>query len=402
MRTHNPLSRVPENVCCPICEAPHDYIYYNDGKKRTQLKCKVCDTKFQLNKRYQASKPNGLFCPYCGNALYKWKQQEHVTLYKCDSKKCPCRQTNLKKLNAVEKAHRLIAPNLYTVNYIYREYHFTPMDLQHSKPDQIKTKYNLFRIQNSEHVLGLILSIYISFAISARKTAWMLQQIFNLNVSHQTVLNYARAAAYYCHRVNMEYKGDIDDTAVGDETYLKINGKNHYTWFFISSKKKSITAYHLSGNRETVSAITAIKEAVRTRDPNQQMTIVTDGNPAYTSALLYINEQDQGNDKHPKINQIKVIGLKNLDKVSSEYRPFKQIVERLNRTYKHHVRPSAGFNSFNGAMAMTALFVSHYNFLRPHGTLGYNVPIHLPQLTNIKTIQAKWIHLLKMGCEIEH
>lgn len=230
----------------------------------------------------------------------------------------------------------------------------------------------------------------------------MLQQIFNLTVSHQTVLNYARAAAYYCHRINMDYKGDIDDTSVGDETYLRINGKNYYTWFFISSKMKSITAYHLSDNRETVSAITAIKEAVRTRGPNQKLTIVTDGNPSYTAALHYLNAQEQDNNKHPNINQIQVIGLKNLDEVSSEYRPFKQIVERLNRTYKHHVRPAAGFNSFNGAMAMTALFVTHYNFLRPHAALEYRAPISLPHLMNLRTIQAKWIQILKMGCELEH
>jgi transposase-like protein len=225
----------------------------------------------------------------------------------------------------------------------------------------------------------------------------MLQEVFNIPVSHQTVLNYAKAAAYYCHRFNMEHKGDIDDIAVGDETYLKIKGKTHYTWFFITSEKKAITAYHLSDNRETVSAITAIKEAARTLAPDQQLTIITDGNPSYTAALHYLNAQKQDNHEHLKIKQIQVIGLKNLDEVSTEYRPFKQIVERLNRTYKHHVRPAAGFSSPNSAMAMTTLFVTHYNFLRPHVALNNKTPIHIPQLKNIRTIQGKWIQILKMA-----
>ena len=29
--------RVPERTRCPCCQAPHDYLYYNDGKKRSQL-----------------------------------------------------------------------------------------------------------------------------------------------------------------------------------------------------------------------------------------------------------------------------------------------------------------------------------------------------------------------------
>jgi hypothetical protein len=91
-----------------------------------------------------------------------------------------------------------------------------------------------------------------------------------------------------------------------------------------------------------------------------------------------------------------VIGLQNEDEVSEEYRPFKQMIERFNRTYKQHVKPAAGFNSYDGAMALTTLFVTYYNFLRPHGSLKYKSPIHIDQLEDIPTIQAKWIKLLSM------
>lgn len=45
-----------------------------------------------------------------------------------------------------------------------------------------------------------------------------------------------------------------------------------------------------------------------------------------------------------------VSGLRNLDPESEQYRPFKQLVERLNRTYKFHTRPRAGFKHFYGAV----------------------------------------------------
>lgn len=44
-----------------------------------------------------------------------------------------------------------------------------------------------------------------------------------------------------------------------------------------------------------------------------------------------------------------VIGLTNDDAVSKEHRPFKQIVERLNRTYKASYRKTNGFDNIEGA-----------------------------------------------------
>lgn len=91
-----------------------------------------------------------------------------------------------------------------------------------------------------------------------------------------------------------------------------------------------------------------------------------------------------------------MIGLENKDEVSEEYRPFKQLIERFNRTYKQHVKPAAGFNSFSGAMALTTLFVTYYNFLRPHKSLDQQPPIRIAQLENVRTIQAKWLKLISM------
>ncbi len=44
--------RVPEQLACPCCNAPHLYLYYNDGKKRSQLLCKVCGELFQVQRRF--------------------------------------------------------------------------------------------------------------------------------------------------------------------------------------------------------------------------------------------------------------------------------------------------------------------------------------------------------------
>lgn len=289
-------------------------------------------------------------------------------------------------------------PTHFTINYIYKEYHLTPEDIKHAAPD--KPHYDIFRIHNSDNVLGLILAFYVSFAISARKTAFILQQMFKIRVSYQTVLNYAQAAAYHCHKFNLHYKGEIDDKSAGDETYIKIKGKTHYLFLFISAIRKSITAYHLADNRGAIPAIAATNEALRTAGDEQYTTCITDGNPSYSAAILFLNKIRKRK-KQKKIQHKKVIGLQNLDQESTEYREFKQIIERLNRTYKFHLRSADGFNSSNGAMTLTTLFVSYYNFLRPHSALGYKEPIYIYDLqSKIDTIQTKWIKLLKLAAAI--
>lgn len=379
---------VPEKTLCPQCNAPHTYLYYNDGKKRTQLRCKVCSNLFPLNPRGRKTK---YFCPYCHHALFKWKQRQEVTIYKCDNGNCPHRINALNRLNPSERLLQKLKLSQFKINYQYREYHFTQKQLQHASP--IKPKVNLTNIYNSQNVLGLILTFYVSFAISARKTALMLRLVFNIKISYQTVLNYAEAAAHYCHQFNLQHKGPIDPISAGDEAYIKIKGNYQYVFFFISSESLKITAYHVADNRGTLPATTAMLEAIRTADPKQTIVLVTDGNPAYPAGIHFIN----ANNTDQNIEHRKVIGLQNLDQESEAFRPFKQLIERLNRTYKYHVKPAHGFNTSNGAIALTTLFVTHYNFLRPHMSLNYKPPIQLEELQDLPTIQAQWGKILSLA-----
>ena len=74
-----------------------------------------------------------------------------------------------------------------------------------------------------------------------------------------------------------------------------------------------------------------------------------------------------------KFDITQVTGLTNNDEVSKEFRPYKQMIERLNRTYKASYRPTNGFDSIDGANYDLAFCVAYYNFLRPHKHAGYKV-----------------------------
>lgn len=324
--------------------------------------------------------------------MFRWKRKREVTIHKCCNDNCAYRVNALSKLNPLEKALKELRNSHFKLCYQYREYHFKQAQLIHSKP--AKPLVDLSKIHNSQNVLGLILAFYISFATTARKTALILRSVFNIDVSYQTVLNYAEAAAYYCHRFNLTNKGPVDSQQAGDEAYIKVLGKDHFTFFFIAPRRHKITAYHVASSRDTLPAIIAMNEAIRTTAQEQKFTLITDGNPAYAAGIHFLNElyKSKGFIQHRK-----VIGLQNLDAESELFRPFRQLIERLNRTYKYHVRPACGFNSLNGATALTTLFVTHYNFLRPHMSLDYEVPIPMPEIETISTIQGKWTKIISMA-----
>ncbi len=200
--------------------------------------------------------------------------------------------------------------------------------------------------------------------------------------------------APYCHRFNLANKGEVDDIQSGHAACIRVRGEHNYVFFFISSKSRKITAYHVGEIRDTLPAVIAMNEAIRAARPSQEITLVSHGNPSYAAGIHFINQSHE-----PNLTHKKVIGLQNFDSEPEEFRPFKELIERLNRTYEFHTGDACGFSSKNGAVALTTLFVTHYNFLRPHISLNYSVPIPLKELKDIDTLQGKWAKVIQLATE---
>ena len=389
---------VLNSIRCPSCNAPGKYIYYNDGRKRVQLRCKVCNDLFQVNKHHRLSRAK-YWCPLCNNALYLWKKSEIISSYKCPNDNCPRYLSALKKLNPNERKLQKLKSSQFKLRYQYREYHF---DLRHLVPASPEAQVGrIDRIHCSLNTLGLVLSLNISYGHSSRMTANMLKNIFGIPMSHTTVQRYAMAAAVLCHNFNLHHKGSVDPMVAGDETYIRVADQWNYTWFTIGTDSRAIHAYHLSDTRGTHDALITLSETLRTVPENITTEFIGDGNPAYDSAVHAINHPALLQHATLPLKRRTVIGLTNKDEESTEYRQFKQIVERLNRTYKFHTRARCGFKDFNGAVALTVLFVTHYNFLRGHSALNYKCPVPLDDLKNIQTIQGRWGKILEMSTDLD-
>ena len=384
----------PVGCRCTVCNAPRKFLYLNNGNLSSQVLCKICGSTSptHLIKREK----NGVYlCPYCTYILFKWKESGQHTTYKCPNRNCPHYLNNKMRLNEEERqilANQKYYPN-FKLHYQYREYHLSPNDLKVIRPEN-RSKVDLHHIRNSYHILGLVLTFTINLGLSSRLTREALKGIFDISVSHQTVLNYTAAAAAYLSSYIDSNCPVPNHIAAADETYIIVDGRWTYTWFVIDSKTKAICGYNLSQKRDMQPALALLHNCFGEPGRNTSIPLlVTDGNPSYDAAVMAYN--DAVRDGTEKLSKKTVIGLKNMDKESAEYRQFKQLIERLNRTYKYHTRPRAGFKSFDGACALTNLFVAFYNFMRPHASLNRMTPVSLNCLQDVNLMPDKWCALIR-------
>ena len=225
--------------------------------------------------------------------------------------------------------------------------------------------------KHNSHVMSLCLTLHINLGLSLRKTSQALNDLYSIQISHQQIANYCKTAAICIKPFVDQYPYRKGEAFVADETYIKVRGIKTYVWLIINAACRSIIGYQVSDNRGVGPCILAMRMAFQgLKKLPENFKFIADGYSAYPLAAIEFAKKF-GRDFTFQITQ--VIGLTNDDAVSKEHRPFKQIVERLNRTYKASYRKTNGFDNIEGANYDLALWVAYYNFLRPHKHNKYKV-----------------------------
>lgn len=285
-----------------------------------------------------------LRCPHCGNTLIPKKDRKHFIVHKCVNPKCPYYLHNLKKVDKTDLTEEY-GKNKYKLHYIYREFtmDFFSMDLNTLPKNASSLKFS----KHNAHVMSSCLTLHVNLGLSLRKTSQTLKDLYNISISHQQIANYCKTAAIY----------------------IKIRGIKTYVWLIMNASTRSILGYQVSDNRGVGPCILAMHMAFHgLAKLSKNFKFIADGYSAYPHAAMKFAKKF-GKDFTFTVTQI--LGLTNDDAVSKEHRPFKQMIERLNCTYKASYRSTNGFDNIDGANYDLALWVAYYNFLRPHKHSGY-------------------------------
>ena len=222
-----------------------------------------------------------------------------------------------------------------------------------------------------------------------------MKDLYSISISHQQIANYCKTAAICVKPFVDQYPYEKGDVFTADETYIKIRGIKTYVWLIMNAATRSIIGYQVSDNRGVGPCILAMRMAFQglAKLP-ENFKFIADGYSAYPLSAMEVVKK-MGKDFSFKITQ--VIGLTNDDAVSAEYRPFKQMIERLNRTYKASYRHTNGFDNIDGANYDLALWVAYYNFLRPHKHDQYKPLNEAEMLQGADNMPGKWQLLIFLG-----
>lgn len=373
--------------CCPYCNAPSEYLYDNNGKGR-QFFCKVCKNTFSL--KISLRDTSGFYCPHCGNKLTAHHDRRGYIVYYCSNTRCSYYQDS-KKDSLINPDKYKTSSKQFRYRYHYRQFRFN-LDEIKDECKALECRVDLSRIHVDEQTLGLILSYYINYGMSSRKVVNILRDLHGIRISHQSVMNYASSVSKIVKNLVDHYPYKLNSTLSADETYVHVSGKQNYVFFFSDPISKIITSYDIFSNRDTRCCVKAMWQSLSKYEKiPEDLSLIADGNPIYNAAQLFYELNGIKFDLH------QVIGVKNNDEESKTYRPYKQIEERLNRTYKQNYYGTNGYGSLECANSYMVLYVAFFNFLRRHSSLGFKTPVEDDLFDDEDLMPDKWLKLIKLA-----
>lgn len=202
-----------------------------------------------------------------------------------------------------------------------------------------------------------------------------LEQTYRNYPSNSTIYEWVVRFTKLAVKLAKDYKPNVGDVWVADETVLKIEGDKVWFWDIIDSRTRFLIASHMSLTRTTHDARVLLARAAR-RAEKPPKEVITDRLQAYIDGI----ELNFGADtKH--ITAKGLIGSKN-------------IIERFHGTLKARTKVMRGLKTRKSAKLITDGWLVHYNFFRAHEALDDNTPA---QKAGIKFPFSNWLDIVKRG-----
>lgn len=199
----------------------------------------------------------------------------------------------------------------------------------------------------------------------------------------QTFGNYPQNAAVYgwiqrftkvAIEATKDYKPNVGDTWVADETVLKIEGENLWFWDILDSSTRFLLASHISTTRTTKDARTLVEKAAE-RAGKTPKVIITDKLRAYLDGIELAFGAD----------------TKHLPAKKLTARPGTQLIERFHGTLKARTEVMKGLKTRKSSRLILDGWLVFYNFLRPHEALGGKTPA---EVAKVKFPFRNWLDIV--------
>lgn len=221
---------------------------------------------------------------------------------------------------------------------------------------KFNTKDAPYKKQSSVEQIGSALNMFydgLSFADIARGTGITYNNLVNESTVYRWVFSYTEKAI----KVFAQFKPVVSDTWIADETVIGIGGENVWLYDIIDNTTRFLLASRLTSSRRTTDA-QQLMEAASRRAGKMPRVVITDKNNSYLDGIELAfgaateHVQSRGFTLQPNTN----------------------LIERFHGTLKERTKVIRGFKTWDSAILLVDGFLVHYNFFRPHTSLGYLTP----------------------------
>ncbi len=173
-----------------------------------------------------------------------------------------------------------------------------------------------------------------------------------------------------------EYKPDVGDEWVADETMLDLDGgRQVWFWDILDSKTRFLLASRASVNRTSEDARLLMESAYK-RAGKAPKTIITDKLRSYLDGVELTFGSDTDHIQGSPFGK---------DSTS--------IIERFHGTLKDRTKVMRSFRDMDTLIQFTDGFLVYYNFFKPHDSLGGKTPA---EVANVKYDIRNWAELARL------
>jgi transposase-like protein len=226
--------------------------------------------------------------------------------------------------------------------------------------------------------------------LSVRKTCRQIHKIFGEEIDPSTIWDwiqkYAKLVKAYVDTLQAE---NLSGKWHADETMILSKGeKDSWLWAVLDKDTKYLVSSHLSKLRTEKDAIALFRQAKK-RSVEKPKTINVDGLYAYRKGFTK-NFYSRYKGECPEfVQRVGIKGERNNNPI-----------ERLHGTLKDRTKPARGLGSNHNRQKIETIrnvmkgWDVHYNFVRPHGTLGGRTPA---QVAGVGVEVEGWGDLIRLA-----
>ncbi len=342
---------VKKRVNCPLCNSD-TYAWGRDpkDKRRRRYCCKNPSCRKQFvpgqpvpgtNKKYPKVK-----CPKCGSNMYIFKFLSDGYRFRCSQHIYKDHRHCSHKINIP-----LPGKSFNTAN--------DPIDCIKTN---LAVKFSWSKMNFDKSSVSLALYFAVFQSIPATQVATIMKELFNLDISHDTVTRWTHKSAINIHK-NLGPlsvpKARGRRRTLTDESVFWVRGNKRWLWMTKDSRFDAEQSWFISPKRSTEYARSTFNIAFNTSPALKNVQALTDGLWSYGSAL-----NDLGFD------------VDNKHKIYKGFfeNPNNNRRERTWSTLKINARRFRGFKSDKGLWAFATHHVYLHNYFKPNNRLNGATP----------------------------